>query len=130
MHVDEDSRECKKWMMEILKGYAEEFLICDPDDQPNVFARPDPDYRELRSGNRNPQELKSWRYLKFTLEFLQDRYGLFSDGAFITDCPLHKLYPIEGEEPKRFKSALQLVARERLASCAAGTSPAPVNTVR
>jgi hypothetical protein len=110
MDIPEDPRERKKWMMEILKGYAEDFHICDPEDQPNVFARQEPDYRKLKSGNRNPQEIKSWRHLKFTHEFLQERYGLFSDSSFITDCPLHKLHPLEGEDPKRFRKALQLVA--------------------
>jgi hypothetical protein len=64
-------------MMQFLQDYGREFLIFEPEDQPNVFAAPEPGYRDLRSGNLAPRDLRSWRYLDFTLQFIRERYGLF-----------------------------------------------------
>jgi hypothetical protein len=77
MDIPEDPLEHKKWMMEVLQQYGKEFLILEPEDQPNVFAAPEPEYRDLRSGNLDPRELRSWRYLDFTLQLLRERYDLF-----------------------------------------------------
>jgi hypothetical protein len=79
MDIPEDPQERKKWMMQVLQQYGQEFLIFQMEDQPNVFAAPEPEYRDLRSGNLDPRELRSWRYLDFTLQFLRERYGLFPD---------------------------------------------------
>ena len=54
MDIPEDPQERKKWMMQLLQDYGREFLIFEPEDQPNVFAAPEPEYRELRSGNLDP----------------------------------------------------------------------------
>jgi hypothetical protein len=48
--IPEDPLERKKWMMDLLKVYGRQFLIFEPEDQPNVFAAPEPEYRDLRSG--------------------------------------------------------------------------------
>ena len=110
MEIPEDPLERKNWMMEILEDYGRDFLIFEPDDQPNVFAAPEPEYRDLKSGNLDPRELKSWRYLDFTLKFLQEKYGLFGEGRLVTDCPVHKLHPLKGERPEDFSNSFQLSA--------------------
>ncbi len=110
MDIPEDPQERKKWKMELLQDYGREFLIFEPEDQPNVFAAPEPEYRDLRSGNRDPRELRSWRYLDFTLEFLRERYRIFTTRHFVIDCPLHELHPLDGEEPKNFRKCFQLSA--------------------
>jgi hypothetical protein len=110
MDIPEDPQERKKWMMQILQDYGKEFLIFEPKDQPNVFAAPEPEYRDLRSGNLDPRELRSWRYLDFTLQFLRERYDLFPDQHFVIDCPLHELHPLDGEEHKDFRKCFQLSA--------------------
>jgi hypothetical protein len=110
MDIPEDPHERKKWMMQLLQDYGREFLIFDPEDQPNVFAAPEPEYRDLRSGNLDPRELKSWRYLDFTLQFLRERYGLFPDQNFVIDCPVHELLPLKGERPEDFRKSFQLTA--------------------
>jgi hypothetical protein len=71
MNIPDDPQERKSWMMQVLQDYGKEFLIFEPEDQPNVFAAPEPEYRDLRSGNLDPRELRSWRYLDFTLQFLR-----------------------------------------------------------
>jgi hypothetical protein len=96
--------------MKLLQDYGREFLIFEPKDQPNVFAAPEPEYRELRSGNLDPRELRSWRYLDFTLQFLRERYRLFPDQHFRIDCPLHELHPIDGERPEDFRKSFELTA--------------------
>jgi hypothetical protein len=108
--IPEDPRERKKWMMQVLQDYGREFLIFGPDDQPNVFAAPEPEYRDLKSGNLDPRELKSWRYLDFTLRLLQEKYDLFGNGRLVTDCPIHKLHPLKGERPEDFRDAFRLTA--------------------
>ncbi len=110
MALPDDPRERKKWMVQVLQDYGREFLIFEPDDQPNVFAAPEPEYRDLKSGNLDPRELKSWRYLDFTLKFLQERYGLFGEGGLVSDCPVHKLNPLTGERPEDFSNSFQLTA--------------------
>ena len=110
MDIPDDPRERKKWMMQVLQDYGREFLIFEPDDQPNVFAAPEPEYRDLKSGNLDPRELKSWRYLDFTLKFLQEKYGLFGEGRLVSDCPVHKLHPLKGERPEDFSNSFQLTA--------------------
>lgn len=110
MDIPEDVRERKKWMMKLLQDYGREFLIFEAEDQPNVFAAPEPEYRELRSGNLDPRALKSWRYLDFTLLFLRERYGLFPDQHLVIDCPVHQLHPLKGERPEYFRKSFQLTA--------------------
>jgi hypothetical protein len=110
MDIPEDPQERKKWMMELLQDYGKEFLIFEPEDQPNVFAAPEPEYRELRSGNLDPRELRSWRYLDFTLQFLRERYGLFPDQHLVGDCPVHQLQPLKEERPEDFRKSFQLTA--------------------
>lgn len=110
MDIPEDPQERKKWMMQILQDYGRDFLIFEPEDQPNVFAAPEPEYRDLRSGNLDPRELRSWRYLDFTLQFLRERYGIFPDRHFVIDCPVHQLHPLRGEEPEDFRKSFQLTA--------------------
>lgn len=110
MDIPGDPRERKKWMMNLLTEYGRQFLICEPEDQPNVFAAPEPEYRKLRSGNLDPRELKSWRYLDFTLQFLRESYGLFPDQHLVIDCPVHQLHPLKGERPEYFRRTFQLTA--------------------
>jgi hypothetical protein len=110
MDIPEDPQERKKWMMQLLQDYGQEFLIFETDDQPNVFAAPEPEYRDLRSGNLDPRELRSWRYLDFTLQFLRERYGLFPDQHLVIDCPVHQLHPLKGERPEDFRISFQLTA--------------------
>ena len=110
MDIPEDPQERKKWMMQLLQEYGREFLIFEPQDQPNVFAAPEPEYRDLRSGNLDPRELRSWRYLDFTLAFLRERYGLFPDQHLVIDCPRHQLDPLKGERPENFRKSFQLTA--------------------
>jgi hypothetical protein len=62
MNIPDHPQERKNWMMKILQGYGREFLIFEPEDQPNVFAAPEPEYRDLKSGILDPRELRSWRY--------------------------------------------------------------------
>ena len=126
MDIPDDPLERKKWMMDLLKVYGREFLIFEPEDQPNVFAAPEPEYRDLKSGNLDPRELKSWRYLDFTLKFLQEKYGLFGEGSLVSDCPVHKLNPLKGERPEDFLSSLR--PRVRSISNAEGPSDASAAT--
>jgi hypothetical protein len=110
MSIPEDPRERKNWMMQLLQDYGREFLVFEPEDQPNVFAAPEPEYRALRSGNADPRELRSWRYLDFTLQFLRERYGLFPDQHLVIDCPVHQWHPLRGERPEDFRRTFQLAA--------------------
>lgn len=110
MDIPEDPQERKKWMMQILQAYGRDFLIFEPEDQPNVFAAPEPEYSDLRSGNLDPRELRSWRYLDFTLQFLRERYGLFPDQHLVIDCPVHQIHPLKGEQPEDFRKCFQLTA--------------------
>ncbi len=110
MDIPDDPQERMKWMMQVLQDYGRDFLIFEPEDQPNVFAAPEPEYRELRSGNLDPRELRSWRYLDFTLQFLRERYELFPDQHLVIDCPLHQLHPLLGEQAKDFRKCFQLTA--------------------
>lgn len=110
MNIPEDPQEHKKWMMKLLQDYGREFLIFEPDDQPNVLAAPEPEYRNLRSGNLDPRELRSWRYLDFTLLFLHERYGLFPDRHLVIDCPVHQLHPLRKERAEDFRKSFQLTA--------------------
>jgi hypothetical protein len=41
MDIPEDPRERKKWMMQVLRDYGREFLIFEPEDQPNVLYLPE-----------------------------------------------------------------------------------------
>jgi hypothetical protein len=106
MDIPEDPQERKNWMMKILQNYGREFLVFEPEDQPNVFAAPELDYRDLRSGNLDPRELKSWRYLDFTLQFFRERYGLFPDQHLVIDCPVHQLHPPQRRTPSGFPKVL------------------------
>jgi hypothetical protein len=108
--IPEDPQERKKWMMQLLPDYGREFLIFEPKDHPNVFAAAEPENRDLRSGNLDPSELRSWRYLDFTLPFLREWYGLFLDQHLVIDCPIHKLHFLKGEHPEDFRKSFQLTA--------------------
>ena len=108
MDIPDDPLERKKWMMDILKMYGQQFLIFEPDDQPNVFAAPEPEYRDLKSGNLDQRELKIWHYLNFTFQFLRERHALFLDQHLVIDCPVHQLHRLKGERPEDFRRSFQL----------------------
>jgi hypothetical protein len=110
MDIPEDPQERKQWMMKLLQDYGREFLIFEPEEQPNAFAAPEPEYRNLRSGNLDPRELRSWRYLDFTVQFLRERYGMFPDQHFVIDCPVHQLHPLKRERGEDFRRCFQLTA--------------------
>jgi hypothetical protein len=110
MEIPIDQQERKKWMMQVLQQYGKEFLIFEPENQPNVFAAPEPEYRDLRSGNLDPRELRSWRYFDFTVQFLRGRYGLFPDQHYVIDCPVHQLHPLKRERDEDFRRCFQLTA--------------------
>jgi hypothetical protein len=97
-------------MMEVLQQYGREFLIFEPEDQSNVFAVPGPEYRALRNGNLDPREMRSWRFLDFTFEFLWEHYRTFPTRHFVIDCPVHEHAPLKEEEPKDFRKCFQLSA--------------------
>jgi hypothetical protein len=111
MDIPKDPTEMKKWMMEVIQEYGEEFLVFGAEDQPNVFAQPEPPTRKLKSGNVDPHQVKSWRYLDFTLKLLQARYEIFTAGDLIVHCPFHQIHPVDGEDPEAFREAFQLVAK-------------------
>ncbi len=83
----------KKKIMDLLRGYGKEFLLFDPDDQPNVFEAVEKRFPPARSGRANPKQMKNWRHLPRMLQLLRDRYGLFRSGRLITECPLLVLKP-------------------------------------
>lgn len=110
MNMSTESQETKKWMVKLLQDYGRDFLVFDLRDQPNVFARPEPEFKELKSGNLDPRELRSWRYLDFTLQLLRERYGLFDENRLVNDCPLHTLYPLKREKSDDFCDCFQITA--------------------
>jgi len=103
-----------EWVMDLLRAYGKEFLVFDPDDQPNVFTEAEMRFPPARSGNVNPKQMKNWRHLPRTLNLLRDRYGLFQSGRFITDCPLFILKPRKLDNPKEFRKAFQVIVAKGL----------------
>ncbi len=112
MTIPEDPTERKKWMMDVLRGYGEEFLIFEPEDQPNVFAEKERQVTEtLKSGKVNPSTLQHWHYLEQTRSLLRDRYGIFERADLVIDCPLFLVRPRGLDQPQDFRKAFQLVIR-------------------
>jgi len=101
-------------VMEVLRAYGKEFLVFDPDDQPNVFAEAEERFPPARSGRVNPRQMKNWRHLPRILQFLRDRYGLFRSGRLVTDCPIFVLKPRKEDDPKEFRKALQVIVAKGL----------------
>jgi|GEM_PF-1622167 len=108
MSTDKYQLKDKKWAMDLLCSYGKEFLVFDPEDQPNVFAEAEERYPPARGGRVNPKQMKNWRHLPRMLQLLRERYGLFTSGRLITDCPLFVIKPREGDEPKEFRKAFQI----------------------
>jgi len=103
-----------KKVMDLLRAYGEEFLVFDPDDQPNVFAEAEQRFPPARGGRVNPRQMKNWRHLPRMLQLLRDRYGLFTSGRLVTDCPLFILKPRKGDDPKEFRKAFQVIIAKGL----------------
>ena len=95
-----------KRVMDLLRSYGKEFLVFDPDDQPNVFAEAEVRFPPARSGRVNPKQMKNWRHLPRMLQLLRDRYGLFRSGRLITDCPLFILKPRKSDDAKGVQEGL------------------------
>ena len=64
-----------KTVMDLLRAYGKEFLVFDPDDQPNVFTEAEVRFLPARSSRVNPKQMKNWRHLPRMMQLLQDRYG-------------------------------------------------------
>jgi len=101
-------------VMALLHSYGQEFLVFDPDDQPNVFADAEERFPPPRGGRVNPRQMKNWRHLPRMLQFLRDRYGMFKAGRLVTDCPLSILKPRKGDDPKEFRKAFQVIVAKGL----------------
>jgi hypothetical protein len=108
MNIQTQPNEDNKRVMDLLRVYGKEFLVFDPDDQPNVFAEAEVRFSPARSGKVNPKQMKNWRHLPGMLQLLRDRYGLFRSGRLITDCPLFILKPRKEDDPKEFRKAFQV----------------------
>jgi hypothetical protein len=100
--------------MDLLRDYGREFLVFDPDDQPNVFAETELRFRPARGGRVNPKQMKNWRHLPRMLQLLRDRYGLFRSGRLVTDCPLFVLKPRKEDDPKEFRKAFRVIVAKGL----------------
>lgn len=100
--------------MDILRDYGKEFLVFDPEDQPNVFAEAEERFPPVRSRRVNPKQIKSWRHLPRMLQFLRNRYRLFQSGRLVADCPLFILTPRKGDDPKEFRKAFQAIVANGL----------------
>ena len=107
MNAGKKPYDDKGGVMDLLRAYGKEFLVFDPDDQPNVFAENEMRFPPARSGRPNPKQMKNWRHLPRMLKLLRDRYGLFLSGRLITDCPLFILKRRKSDEPKEFRKAFQ-----------------------
>jgi len=103
-----------KKVMDLLRSYGKEFLVFDPDDQPNVFTEAEQRFFPARSGRVNPKQMKNWRHLPRVLQLLRDRYGLFRSGRLVTDCPMFVLNPRKGDDPKEFRKAFQVIVAKGL----------------
>jgi len=101
-------------MMALLRAYGKEFLVFDPEDQPNVFEESEERFSPARSGRVNPKQMKNWRHLPRMLQLLRDRYGIFKSGRLVTDCPLFILKPRKGDDPKEFRKAFQVIVAKGL----------------
>jgi hypothetical protein len=108
-----EDRENEK-IMEILSCYGKEFLVFDPDDQPNVFAKGEVRFHPARGGRVNPKQMKNWRHLPRMLQLLRERYKLFTGGRLITECPLFIKEPRESDEAKEFGKAFQVIISKGL----------------
>lgn len=105
-HMQPDDE--KKRIMDFLRAYGREFLVFDPEDQPNVFAEAEERFPPARGCRVNPKQMKNWRHLPRMLQLLRERYGLFTSSALMSDCPLFVVKPREGDEPKEFRKAFQV----------------------
>ena len=103
-----------KRVMDLLRSYGKEFLVFDPDDQPNVFAEDEERFPPARSGKVNPKQMKNWRHIPRVLQLLRDRYGLFRSGRLITDCPLFIEKPRKDDDAKEFRKAVQVIVSRGL----------------
>ncbi len=103
-----------KQVMDLLRSYGEEFLVFDPDDQPNVFAGTEERFPPARSGKVNPKQMKNWRHLPKVLQFLRERYGLFKSGRLVTDCPLFIKKPRKDDDAKDFRRGFQVIVAKGL----------------
>ena len=113
MSIPKDPAERKKWLMDVLKGYGEEFLIFEPEDQPNVFADKERHVPEkLKSGKVNPRALRHWHYLDHTRNLLRDLYGLFERADLVIDCPLFHVRPREQDQEAEYRKIFQLIVRQ------------------
>jgi hypothetical protein len=102
--------------MDLLRAYGKEFLVFDPDDQPNVFAEDELRFPPARGGKVNPKQMKNWRHLPRMLQLLRDRYGLFKSGRLMTDCPLFILKPRKFDDAKEYRKAFQVIVAKGLIS--------------
>jgi hypothetical protein len=58
----------KKRIMGLLRAYGKEFLVFDPEDQPNVFTEAEERFPPARGGRVNPKQMKNWRHLPRMLQ--------------------------------------------------------------
>jgi len=114
MDVQVQPNKDKERAMDLLRHYGKEFLVFDPNDQPNVFAAAEVRFPPARGGRVNPRQMKNWRHLPHMLQFLRDRYGIFKSGRLTTDCPLFLLKPRKGDDPKEFRKAFQVIVAKGL----------------
>jgi hypothetical protein len=98
-----------KRAMDLLRAYGKEFLVFDPDDQPNVFAEVEVRFPPARGGRVNPKQMKNWRHLPGMLQLLRARYAIFRSGRLITDCPLFIIKPRKSDDAKEFRKAFQVI---------------------
>jgi len=92
MKFSREDVERKKRLAQTWLIYGERYALFPPEAQPvpEVWEPdiPAPDVK----GRTHPDALKVWYLLPETVEFLEARYGITSQGSpFVFDCPVRKL---------------------------------------
>jgi len=114
MNARKKPYEDNEQAMDLLRSYGKEFLVFDPDDQPNVFTEAEERFPPARGGRVNPKQMKNWRHLPRMLQFLRERYGLFNSGRLITDCPLFIIKRRKSDDAKEFRRSFQVTISKGL----------------
>ncbi len=110
MEISEQERKEKARVFDLLvHHYGAGARVLNPRNHTNVYSTESGTYDlrameekflDPKTGKLSAQALKHWTLLDKTLEYLRNRYKIFTSGNLYTTCPIH---PWFGKTPARLR---------------------------
>ncbi len=113
MGIPQDPKEQRAWMLDLLiHHYGIRGHVIDPANHLSLNDLPKPDEPAKKTRKPDARMLKSNERLYELIAYFQREYGLFQEGIFDIDCPIHQWFGKTAKEDWVYAGVFRIIPRE------------------